>query len=529
MDDAAESKKGSARELGIRAAKGTLIYTVGNIVGSLAILLLLIILARMLNAEEFSFYAIAIAFYNILAGHFVFGTAIRKKIPEAIGKKERVSDIISNGYAVSMLLSIAVALVAMALSNFIATSIYHNPAITMQLMLASATVVLYALFNLTLATLIAIDKAKEGTIIYLLYAFIQLFAAVALVLLGYGVVGAIAGMAVGLIIPSIIGIFIISGFVDNRFTMPSWRRAKELVDFSAPVLASNVALFVPANLAIMMLGVYATPLIVGNYNAAFRFGSFVSVVLVSISFVLLPAFSKAFSDKDMSSKIGKIYNSSIYYTLLLLLPLLVYAVSVSQPLMYALFSSKYTLAPFYFAVIAIGSAIGIVGTYASNLQVGYGDTRKFMYYQLLAVAIQVVLLFALTPTLGANGVLLALFVISQILIGIIYVHALYRQFSFKHETGRVIRLVVPSAILLVALYLLTLSLHSSALALVTNLIAVVALFPPIAAAFGGIRRENIEFIREIGETLKIQKPLNYILDYAAFFVSGKGIKANPSN
>ena len=180
-------------------------------------------------------------------------------------------------------------------------------------------------------------------------------------------------------------------------------------------------------------------------------------------------------------------------------------------------------------MIAIGSAIGIVGTYASNLQVGYGDTRKFMYYQLIAVAIQVVLLIALAPTLGANGVLLALFVISQILIGIIYVHALYRQFSFKHETGRVIRLVVPSAILLVALYLLTLSLHSSALALVTNLIAVVVLFPPIAVAFGGIKRENIEFIREIGKTLKIQKPLNYILDYVAFFAGGKGIKANPSN
>jgi O-antigen/teichoic acid export membrane protein len=417
----------------------------------------------------------------------------------------------------------------MSLSGFIATSIYHNAALTGQLMLASATVILYALFNLTLATLIAIDKAKEGTIMYLLYAFIQLFAAVALVLLGYGVVGAIAGMAIGLIIPSIIGIFIIAKFLDGRFTRPSWTRTKELVDFSAPVLASNVALFVPTNLAILLLGVYASALTVGNYNAAFRFGSFVSVVLVSISFVLLPAFSKAFSDKDMASKIGKIYNSSIYYTLLLLLPLLVYAVSVSHPLMYLLFSSRYTLAPFYFAVIAIGSTIGIVGTYASNLQVGYGDTRKFMYYQLLAVAIQVVLLFALTPTFGADGALLALFVISQILIGIIYVHVLYKQFAFKHETGRVIRLVVPSAILLVALYFLTLALHNSMLALVTNLVAVIALFPPIVAVFGGVKRENVEFVREIGKRLKIQKPLNYILDYAEFFIRGKSIKPNPSS
>ena len=98
-----------------------------------------------------------------------------------------------------------------------------------------------------------------------------------------------------------------------------------------------------------------------------------------------------------------------------------------------LFSSKYQSCTILLCCNSLGSTIGIISTYASNLQIGYGDTRRFMYYQLLAVAIQIVLLFALTPLLGVNGVLLALFVISQILIDIIYVYALYRQFSFKHE------------------------------------------------------------------------------------------------
>ena len=35
-----EAKKDAARVLGIKAAKGTFIYTLGNIVGSLAVLLL---------------------------------------------------------------------------------------------------------------------------------------------------------------------------------------------------------------------------------------------------------------------------------------------------------------------------------------------------------------------------------------------------------------------------------------------------------------------------------------------------------
>ena len=447
MTMAEEKEKSSERALGIRAAKGTLIYTIGNIVGSLAVLLLLIILARLLNPSDFGLYAIAIAFYNILAGHFVFGTVIRKEIPQA-KENRRIAELIINGYSVSLIIALAVSAIAMLASNFIAVSIYHNPAMTNSLVLASALVFLYALFNLTLATLIAIEKVKEGTVIYLLYAFIQLFASVALVLYGYGVFGAIVGLGIGLIIPSIIGICIIARHIEGRLVRPDKKTARHMVDFSVPVLASNVATYVPPNLAILLLGVYATSLTVGNYNAAFRFGSFVSVILVSISFVLLPAFAKAFSDKDLSSKIGKIYNSSIYYTLLLLLPVVIYVVSVSQPLMYLLFSSKYLLAPFYFAVIALGSTVGIISTYAGNLIVGYGDTKRFMYYQLLAVAIQVILLFALVPFFGANGALLALFVISQVLMDILFVYALSKQFTFKQHFAQILRLAIPAVILL---------------------------------------------------------------------------------
>lgn len=515
----AEARKDSAtRTLGIKAAKGTLIYTIGNIVGSLAILLLLIILARLLDASDFGLYAIAIAFYNLLAGHFVFGTVIRKEIPQEKDDKKRIAELISNGYFISLLVALAVSLVAMLLSNFIAVSIYHNPGISSSLLLASALVFFYALFNLTLAVLIAVDKAKEGTIIYLIYAFVQLFASVALVLAGYGVFGAIAGMGISLIIPSTLGIYWIYKHVKGRFVAPNRKLIGHMLDFSAPVLASNIALFAPPNIAILLLGVYESAIVVGNYNAAYRFGSFVSVILVSISFVLLPAFSKAFSDKNIASKIGRIYNSSVHYTLMLLLPVLIYVVSVAHPLLYLLFTSKYNLAPFYFAVIALGSAIGIISIYASNLQIGYGDTRRFMYYQLLAVAIQIALLFALTPLLGVNGVLLALFVISQILIDIIYVYALYRQFSFKHEFKPLLGLIIPAALLLILLYVMTGYLHNSKWSLITNLAAVVILFPPLAALFGGVEAKNIEFLRDIAKSLKVSFIAKYILDYAQFFI-----------
>ena len=512
-----EKKSSAAKDLGIRAAKGTLIYTIGNVIGSLAVLLLLIILARLLNPPDFGLYAIAIAFYNILSGHFVFGTVMRKDIPQT-KDTHKIAELISNGYAVALIISIAVALVAFLCSNYIAIAIYHNASLSGSLQLASLLVFLYALFNLTLAILVAIDKVKEGTLIYLLYAFIQLITSVGLVLAGYGIFGALVGLGIGLIIPSIIGLILIARHIRSEFVKPTKGIAKHLINFSVPVLVSNLATYVPPNLAILLLGVYSSSLIVGNYNAAFRFGNFVSVILVSISFVLLPAFAKAFSEKDLHSKIGKIYNSSIYYSLLLLLPVVIYVVSVSRPLLYLLFSSQYSLAPFYFIVIVLGSMVGIISTYAGNLIVGYGDTKRFMYYQLLAVVIQIALLFALTPLFGANGVLIALFVISQILMDLIFVYALRKQFSFSQQFSNLIKLVIPSLLLMVLLYYVTIFLHYSRWSLVTNFVGTIILFPPLVALFGGIRKDTLKFIKEIADNLRIGAVAAYFIKYTELFM-----------
>jgi O-antigen/teichoic acid export membrane protein len=494
-----------------------LIYTTGNIVGSLAVLLLLAILARLLSPSDFGLYAIAIAFYYILTSHYIFGVVLRKELPNS-RSRERASELMSSCYFVALAIAFAVAVVAMLFSSSIAVSVYHNASLTLPLQLAAALVFFYVLFNVLLATLIAIGKVAEGTIMYLVYSFVQLFASTALVLMGYGIFGAIAGLGISLVVPSLLGMYWASSYIKGRFVRPTKAVIKRIMNFSAPVLASSIATQAPPNLAILFLAAYTSSAIVGNYNAAYRFGNFINVLLLAMSYVLLPAFSRAFSSKSLASRISYIYNRSIYYTLLLLLPISVYAVSVSQPLIYLLFSSAYTFAPLYFALIVMGSAIGMVNTYASNLQVSYGNTKIFMYYQLLSVAIQIALLAALTPALGAIGVILALFIISQIVLDVIYVHALYRQFSLEHDSGQVGELVVSSVILLAVLYSVTMLLHGSGWALVANLVITVLLFPALAAFLGGIKRNNLEFLSDIAKSLRMSAIARYPIRFTELFI-----------
>ncbi|MGI0100907.1 MAG: lipopolysaccharide biosynthesis protein [Candidatus Micrarchaeaceae archaeon] len=527
MADEKEKKKSAARTFGIKAAKNTLTYTVSTVVSSAITLVLLIVLAMLLKPADFGIYAIAIAFYTILSvgGHFGMGTALRKELPSILDDKEKIARFISNGYVVALLVAFVISIVAMAFSSAIAVYVYHDPGLSNTLALAALLVLGYALFNLTLATLVALGKVVAGSAIDLVYSIVQLIATVALVLLGYGVFGAIVGLGISLIVPSILGIFIISKHIEGRFVKPDIKTIKRLMGFSAPIVASNVSMQVPPNLAILLLGVYTTASLVGNYNAAFKFGNFVSVFLIANGFMLLPEFAKVFSNKDLKSKVGRIYNGSVYYTLLILLPVLIYVMSTAQPLIYLLFSSIYSSAPFFFIVIVFGSGLAIISTYAGNLIIGYGDTKRFMLYQVAAVALQIVLLFALTPFLHADGVLLALFIISPIIIDVMYINALYKQFSFRHEFGQLLRVLVPAVLLFVLLYFAASYMHQSQWSLITNLAGTILLYPPLLVLFGGIKRENIGLIRDISKSLRTGWLAEYPIRYVEIFLNAKSGKS----
>ncbi len=503
----------------IKTARNGILYVAGQLAGSFSVLILLLLLARLLHPPEFGLYAIVIAFYTLLGigGQFGVGTALRKMIPEADGQEERAKLII-NGYAIVVSIAIVIALAGLIFSNIIATSIYHQPSIANALQLASVIVIAWAFFNLTIAVLVALEKVKEATIIDLFYSVLQPIAAVSLVILGYGVFGAIAGIAISIIAGSLLGLVYLWNEIGSSIIRPTKRMIKKLLDFSAPVATSNIALLGPANFAILLLGVYATSAVVGNYNAGYELGNFVGIIFSSMAFVLLPVFASTLSKRETAKDIGSIYNSTIYYTLLFLLPVLAYAVSVSQPLMYLLFSSAYSMTPLYFAVIAVGTTLSIIGVYAGTLIISYGDTRKFMAYQLSIVAIELVLLFAFTPVLKGIGVLLALFIIGPILLDLIYIRALSRQFKFRHDFKKIAPLAIGALITFAVLYATTALLHQGTISIIINLALAVLIYVPIAVALKGISEKELQFVKKLSDSYKFGFIAKYILDYAQIFI-----------
>jgi O-antigen/teichoic acid export membrane protein len=509
------------QELGLSTAKKGVIYIGGEIATSVITLFLLIFLARILQPAEFGIYAIAIAFNAILsiASNFGVGSAFRKMIPEMkLSEKTKIGELLSNGYFIVIVIGLAIAIAGVLASGYIAVNIYNNSALVTVLEIAAVAELFSALFNLTQGALVGLGLVKEATIANAAYSILYLVGSVALVLLGYGVVGAVSGLLIGLLLGTLIGYAYVIKKTGFMLIKPTKAVMKRLTDFSLPVVTSYVATQGAQNFSVLLLGVYAAAAVVGNYGAAFKLARFVEIIITAITFILLGAFAEALAKKTTKEKIGEIYNNSIYYSALFLFPLIAYSVSVAQPITNILFGATYATAPLYFAIIVVGMALGLIALYAGTLIVSNGDTKKFMRYQVGAVILQLILLFVLTPIYQALGVLLALYLITPIALNILYMKALEEQFKFKHKFGQLARITIVSILLGLLLYYISYFMHQSKWSLVINAVVLVLLFPPLAVITKGITRKNLEFVQNTGKRLmQLRIVVDWLVKYAYIF------------
>ncbi len=412
-----------------------------------------------------------------------------------------------------------IAFIGIFASGYIAVNIYHNSALILVLEIASFAELFSVLFNLTQGALVGLGLVKEATIANAAYSIFYLFGSVILVLAGFGVVGAVSGLLIGLVLGTLVGVAYAVRKVGMIFVMPTKRIIKRLTDFSIPVMASYVATQGAQNFSDLILAVYAVSTVVGNYGAAFKLARFVEIIITSMTFILLGTFAAALAKEKTAKKIGEIYNNSIYYSGLFLFPLIAYSVSVSGPITNLLFGGSYTTAPLYFAVIVVGMALGIIGSYAGTLVVSAGNTKKFMRYQISAVAVQLLLLFILTPLYQVTGVLIALYLITPLFLNVLYMRALEAQFNFKHVFDQLIRVTAISIVMAIVLYYSSSILNQSKWSLVINAIILLLLFPPIAVLTKAVTKENLEFVRKTGSRLKqLGFFVDKIIDYTYLFV-----------
>ncbi len=481
-----------------------------------------IIVARILGPSTYGIFTIAIAYATFFTafGDFGVGTTFSKLAGQHIAKnnKKAIGKVLSNGYALILITSLAFTVIALLLSGTLAHYILGNNSDLYVVQIASLIIVLSVIFSASYYAIVGLGNGLYIALTIIVQSVLQSIISIILVLLKFGALGPILGTIIGYAIGAAFALFLIVSKQKIRFYKPSLTEVKDLLKFSAPISAYTGLRAVINNLSPIILGLLATTVIVGNFGVAVKTANLFLLVTDSITFALLPMFASTLSIDGLGKNINKLYNYSIYLTFVVMVPAMLYVALLAKQFSFTAFSANYVLTPMYLPIIAIGILLWAVATYTTMLLIGRNMVHDVFKYSVVLAAIEFVLMFVLIHYFKGFGLIVLLYLISPTLLSAFSIMFASKRLAIKLDTLKLMKVV--TAGIISALFLIPITY------LPINYIAVLAfgameqliLYPPILAIVGGADKKDLKSIKDVSQKLPlINTAFKYLTIYSSYF------------
>ncbi|MGC8537755.1 MAG: oligosaccharide flippase family protein [Candidatus Micrarchaeia archaeon] len=495
-------------ETGSKAAKVASFILFGKLVSFFLMAVAFIIIVRILGPSVYGVYTLAIAVAGFFGsvGNFGIGTSLNKFIAEYKHKKdyENVNLYIVNGLSILFIAGVALAAVTVLFSSYLAMLVFHNPADSFIVDIAAISILTTMLYGGTSSALVGYGNGKHVSVSILSMAIVQASVGISLALAGFGALAPLIGLILGSTTAFIVALLYMYLVEGAKLRKPAFSFMKKLLKFSMPITISNFFSTVVNNLALIVLGIFTTTVILGNFGVASRLGSLIDIITGSISLSLLTAFSSSFAGSQGSKEIGRIYSNSVYFSFILVAPLLISVVVLARPFSFTAFSSVYSFAPMYIRILGIGMVIGLFSAYAGAALIGASKVKTMMKYNILISVIQLALIPLLIPTLKGFGTVLLLFLITPILSDIFFVRLMVKYFDLKLRVKRLLLAVAANAIAAGILYMLLIFLGwNYELLIVVAFFVMLVAYPALLGLLGGIGKEEVNIIEKMSTGIPV--------------------------
>ncbi len=254
--------------------------------------------------------------------------------------------------------------------------------------------------------------------------------------------------------------------------------------------------------------IYCTDALIGNYSVATNFVVLIAFFSTPISTVLFPAFSKL-NPKHEDGTLRSIFQLSVKYASLLVVPVAAAIMALSQPGVATIFGEKYSYAPFYLTLLAISYLYTAFGSLSvGNLISSQGRTEVNMKLTLVTVAIGLPLSLVLIPRLGIIGLIVTTLIagIPSLIAALWYVR---RHYAASIDWVSSTKILSASTLSALAAYLILSQLSlPSWIELIIGATAFLATYIILASLIGAVKRADIENIKEM---IKGLGPLSKLL------------------
>ena len=535
--------------LGKRTARVLSAVLVGQALNILVTAITIILIARLLGPTNYGIYVFAFGFATLIdsVGGLGIGTFFNRHLSMSIFQHdhEKTLRVLSSGYLLLIVSSLLLTALGLGLSGYLSNTLYSGLGIPEITLITSSFIIFFVMVQSVSANaLIGLAKGFHSSFSILAGNVVQLFGSVLLVVYGFGVEGALLGMLFGYMVGASLGTILIFRTIGRhgriRLFWPTKSELKETAKFSFPIGLNNMLNDGMQNFSILFLGFYVSAAVLGNFGAALKALAAIILLQNSINHVLLPAFTQAKITKK-AKDLHLTYNKVLGYSLVVVLPLLVYVAVFSAPAVYLFLSKSFYLAPGYLTLIMIGTMMNTVSLFISSLIVSIGRTAKVLKYYAISAVIQLAFLILITQFLSSSGLqqplvvygsIVAIFVIGNAVsillfargaISVVGVRFDYRKISMIFLSNIALAAVL-AALLLVMNHITAGSQSNPVLGaeLLLGAIAAIAIYSPIFALTGTLSRKDIESMRLATERIPaVNRVAALFFRYSMLFIRGE--------
>ena len=442
-----------------KIAKGTGIVFIGTIIGMLLGFIGRIILVRYITQTEYGIYCLALVIISIFVtiSTLGLGEGSTRYIAYFRGKKEegKVKGVISSSLKIAIIASISLAAISFFISDFISVNIFHTLELSTPLKIFSIAIPFTVLINVFIAIFRGFDRVDARVYFQdILRPVLYLLFLIAVVLFGLSFIGMIYAYVSSIAITcTVLVIYIVKKSpLSIGKTGVANSMTKELLIFSAPLLAVGMLWMVMSWADTLMLGYFKTPDVVGVYNAALPLAGLLSMTLSSMNFIYIPIISQLYS-KNLINELKRSYIILTKWIFLMTLPIFFVLFLFPDVVLNLLFGSRYIGAAVALQILAFGFFINISLGFTGNTLLVLGKTNFLMWTFVISAIINIILNMVLIPPMGIIGASIAS-AFSLIVAKILNMIKLYNFFKVHPFSKNYLKITGLLVMFLVVFYIL---------------------------------------------------------------------------
>ncbi len=404
--------------------------TVGRIISTLISFTTMIFVIRLLGEEQYGLYGLVLVPISMIMLFRDWG------IPPALTKyvawfktRNRIYEI-KKLIILSLFFTTSIGIILTIITSTLATSIavfYRKPEVAPLIRIVSLVLLAGAIYNVAWNVFLGFEDTKYNAAMLVINAIMKGGLALVLVLLGYGVLGAIIGYVIGFFASAILGILFIPGEISKYRGNKSnktptlnqdlgwWDVLRVLLGFGFPLAVASIIAGFGKQFYSFIAGRYCSKWDFGNYSAATTLLTPLPILAMPISTVLFPAYSKINGVKERKL-LDSAFRLAVKYVSLLIVPVAALIMGLSEPLKEVLFGKSFPDASFYLVLLAavyLYTTIGYLNL--GPLLSGQGYTKTVMIANLLGLLVGIPVSFLVIPLLGIVGLILTNIVVASIL------------------------------------------------------------------------------------------------------------------